>query len=76
LASSKPSACLADVDAIVKHLGKNAQGGDVVCVFRNGGFGGIRGKLLERLKFRKEVVNAGRDEFDLVRDQSLVCTPA
>jgi len=25
------------------------QGGDVVCVFSNGGFGGIHGKLLERL---------------------------
>jgi len=24
-----------------------------VCVFSNGGFGGIHGKLLERLKFRK-----------------------
>jgi UDP-N-acetylmuramate: L-alanyl-gamma-D-glutamyl-meso-diaminopimelate ligase len=46
----KPVAYLADVDAIVEHVGKNAQGGDVVCVFSNGGFGGIHGKLLERLK--------------------------
>ena len=28
---------------------KSAEGGDVVCVFSNGGFGGIHGKLLERL---------------------------
>jgi UDP-N-acetylmuramate-alanine ligase len=27
----------------------NAQGGDIICVFSNGGFGGIQGKLLERL---------------------------
>ena len=27
----------------------------MVCVFSNGGFGGIHGKLIERLKFRKEV---------------------
>jgi UDP-N-acetylmuramate: L-alanyl-gamma-D-glutamyl-meso-diaminopimelate ligase len=49
----KPTAYLADVDAIVEHMGRNAQGGDVVCVFSNGGFGGIHGKLLERLKFKK-----------------------
>jgi UDP-N-acetylmuramate: L-alanyl-gamma-D-glutamyl-meso-diaminopimelate ligase len=49
----KPTAYLADADAIVEHLGKNAQGGDVVCVFSNGGFGGIHGKLLERLNSRR-----------------------
>jgi UDP-N-acetylmuramate: L-alanyl-gamma-D-glutamyl-meso-diaminopimelate ligase len=47
-ATGKPVAYLADVDAIVEHLGRNAQGGEVVCVFSNGGFGGIHGKLLER----------------------------
>jgi UDP-N-acetylmuramate-alanine ligase len=31
------------------HVAKNAQGGDIVCVFSNGGFGGIHSKLLERL---------------------------
>jgi UDP-N-acetylmuramate: L-alanyl-gamma-D-glutamyl-meso-diaminopimelate ligase len=30
---------------VVKHAG----GGDVVCVFSNGGFGGIHDKLLARL---------------------------
>ena len=32
-------------------LGKGPEGGDVVCVFSNGGFGGIHGKLLERLNY-------------------------
>jgi UDP-N-acetylmuramate: L-alanyl-gamma-D-glutamyl-meso-diaminopimelate ligase len=45
----KPTAYLADVDTIVEHLGKGTQGGDVVCVFSNGGFGNIHAKLLERL---------------------------
>jgi UDP-N-acetylmuramate: L-alanyl-gamma-D-glutamyl-meso-diaminopimelate ligase len=47
--SGKNAAYLPDVDSIVAHIAKNAQGGDVVCVFSNGGFGGIHGKLLERL---------------------------
>jgi UDP-N-acetylmuramate: L-alanyl-gamma-D-glutamyl-meso-diaminopimelate ligase len=45
----KAATYLPDADAIVNHLAKNAEGGDVVCVFSNGGFGGIHGKLLERL---------------------------
>jgi UDP-N-acetylmuramate: L-alanyl-gamma-D-glutamyl-meso-diaminopimelate ligase len=45
----KEAAYLPDVDSIVAHIAKGAQGGDVVCVFSNGGFGGIHGKLLERL---------------------------
>ncbi len=47
--TGKPSAYLADADAIVAHVGQQAQGGDVVCVFSNGGFGGIHDKLLARL---------------------------
>jgi len=47
--AGKPAEYLADADAIVAHVGRHAQGGDVVCVFSNGGFGGIHGKLLERL---------------------------
>ena len=50
--SGKDAAYLADADAIVAHVAKNAQGGDVVVVFSNGGFGGIHGKLLERLARR------------------------
>jgi len=47
--SGKNAAYLADVDAIIAHVSKSAQGGDIICVFSNGGFGGIHGKLLERL---------------------------
>ena len=48
-ATGKPTAYLPDADAIVAHIAKNVQGGDVVVVFSNGGFGGIHGKLLARL---------------------------
>ena len=48
-AAGKDAAYLPDVDAIVSHVAQKAQGGDVVIVFSNGGFGGIHGKLLERL---------------------------
>jgi len=47
--SGKNSAYLPDVDSIVTYLVKSVQGGDIICVFSNGGFGGIHGKLLERL---------------------------
>ncbi len=47
--SGKKAAYLPDVDSIVSHVVRNALGGDIVCVFSNGGFGGIHGKLLERL---------------------------
>jgi UDP-N-acetylmuramate: L-alanyl-gamma-D-glutamyl-meso-diaminopimelate ligase len=45
----KESAYLPDADAIVDHVAKQAKGGDVICVFSNGGFGGIHEKLLQRL---------------------------
>jgi UDP-N-acetylmuramate: L-alanyl-gamma-D-glutamyl-meso-diaminopimelate ligase len=47
--AGKNAAYLPDVDSIVSHVVRNALGGDIVCVFSNGGFGGIHGKLLERL---------------------------
>jgi UDP-N-acetylmuramate: L-alanyl-gamma-D-glutamyl-meso-diaminopimelate ligase len=50
--TGKDATYLADADAIVNHLGTHAQGGEVICVFSNGGFGGIHGKLLERLARR------------------------
>jgi UDP-N-acetylmuramate: L-alanyl-gamma-D-glutamyl-meso-diaminopimelate ligase len=49
----KDAAYLPDADAIVEHLVKGTEGGDVVCVFSNGGFGGIHGKLLERLTYAR-----------------------
>jgi UDP-N-acetylmuramate: L-alanyl-gamma-D-glutamyl-meso-diaminopimelate ligase len=48
-AAGKDAAYLPDVEAIVAHVAKQVQPGDVVIVFSNGGFGGIHGKLLERL---------------------------
>ena len=48
-ALGKDAAYLPDVDTIVSHVTKSAQGGEIVVVFSNGGFGGIHGKLLERL---------------------------
>ncbi|HOC56134.1 MAG TPA: UDP-N-acetylmuramate:L-alanyl-gamma-D-glutamyl-meso-diaminopimelate ligase [Verrucomicrobiota bacterium] len=47
--AGKDAAYLPDVNAIVAHVAQKAQGGDIVIVFSNGGFGGIHGKLLERL---------------------------
>jgi UDP-N-acetylmuramate: L-alanyl-gamma-D-glutamyl-meso-diaminopimelate ligase len=47
--AGKDAVYLPDVEAIVAHVGKHAEGGDVVCVFSNGGFGNIHAKLLERL---------------------------
>jgi UDP-N-acetylmuramate: L-alanyl-gamma-D-glutamyl-meso-diaminopimelate ligase len=44
--AGKNAAYLPDADSIVSYLAKNAQGGDVICVFSNGGFDGIHGKLL------------------------------
>ena len=40
---------LPTVDAIVDLVARDAQGGDLVVVMSNGGFGGIHGKLLEAL---------------------------
>ncbi|HKI71119.1 MAG TPA: UDP-N-acetylmuramate:L-alanyl-gamma-D-glutamyl-meso-diaminopimelate ligase, partial [Verrucomicrobiae bacterium] len=51
-ARGKPADYLPDAETILAHVAKNAQGGDVICVFSNGGFGGIHGKLLERLGHR------------------------
>ena len=48
-AGGKTAEYLPDADAIVAHLAKHAQGGEVVCVFSNGGFGGIHEKLLATL---------------------------
>jgi UDP-N-acetylmuramate: L-alanyl-gamma-D-glutamyl-meso-diaminopimelate ligase len=48
-ATGKPAAYLPTVEAIVAHVGQQAKSGDVVCVFSNGGFGGIHDKLLQRL---------------------------
>jgi UDP-N-acetylmuramate: L-alanyl-gamma-D-glutamyl-meso-diaminopimelate ligase len=48
-AGGKTAAYLPDADAIVTHLKREARGGDVICVFSNGGFGNIHEKLLTAL---------------------------
>ena len=45
----RDAAYLPTVDSIVDHLAAHTRAGDVLCVFSNGGFGGIHGKLLSRL---------------------------
>ncbi len=54
-ATGKPAAYLPTVDAIVEHVAQSAEPGDVVCVFSNGGFGGIHEKLLKRLAIGQAV---------------------
>jgi UDP-N-acetylmuramate: L-alanyl-gamma-D-glutamyl-meso-diaminopimelate ligase len=51
-ATGKPAAYLPSVDAIVEHTARSVGPGDVVCVFSNGGFGGIHARLLKRLSNR------------------------
>jgi UDP-N-acetylmuramate: L-alanyl-gamma-D-glutamyl-meso-diaminopimelate ligase len=48
-AGGKTAAYLPHADAIVTHLKKEASGGDVICIFSNGGFGNIHEKLLAAL---------------------------
>jgi UDP-N-acetylmuramate: L-alanyl-gamma-D-glutamyl-meso-diaminopimelate ligase len=48
-ASGRDATYLPDADSIVAHVAKSVQGGDIVVVFSNGGFGGIHAKLLQRL---------------------------
>jgi len=52
-AFGKSAVYLPDADAIVRHLQREAVGGDVICVFSNGGFGGIHEKLLASLGARR-----------------------
>ncbi|HVU26168.1 MAG TPA: UDP-N-acetylmuramate:L-alanyl-gamma-D-glutamyl-meso-diaminopimelate ligase [Verrucomicrobiae bacterium] len=47
--AGKNAAYLPDVNSIVTHVTKNVSGGDVICIFSNGGFGGIHEKLLKQL---------------------------
>ncbi len=47
--AGKPAVYLPNVDSIVQHVTQQARPGDVVCVFSNGGFGGIHAKFLDAL---------------------------
>ena len=47
-ANGKSAAYLPTVESIMDHVAKTVEGGDVVCVFSNGGFGNIHAKMLDR----------------------------
>lgn len=47
--AGKSAEYLPDADTIVSYLVREARGGDVICVFSNGGFGDIHAKLLQGL---------------------------
>ena len=49
-AVGRPAWYLPNVDSIVHQVVSEASSGDVVCVFSNGGFGGIHEKLLSALR--------------------------
>jgi UDP-N-acetylmuramate: L-alanyl-gamma-D-glutamyl-meso-diaminopimelate ligase len=51
-AQGKAAEYIPDVDDIVQHLVRQANGGDIVLIMSNGGFGGIHGKLLSALESR------------------------
>ncbi len=49
VAAGKTAAYLPDVDAIISHATSKVEGGEVIVVFSNGGFGNIHTRLLQRL---------------------------
>ena len=51
-ARGRSAAYLPDVETIVEHVRREAVGGDVVCVFSNGGFGEIHSRLMRVLGTR------------------------
>jgi UDP-N-acetylmuramate: L-alanyl-gamma-D-glutamyl-meso-diaminopimelate ligase len=44
------ASCAGDLEALVSSIATEAKAGDHVLVMSNGGFGGIHGKLLDRLR--------------------------
>ena len=50
--SPVPASLCRDIDTLVERVVDDARPGDIVVVMSNGGFGGIHGKLLERLEAR------------------------
>ena len=48
-AGGKSAHYVPKVDAIVSHVAKEARGGDVICVFSNGGFGDLHAHLMKQL---------------------------
>jgi UDP-N-acetylmuramate: L-alanyl-gamma-D-glutamyl-meso-diaminopimelate ligase len=54
-ARGRESRAFDSAEAIAEHLASNAASGDLVLVMSNGGFDGLTGKLLEKLKSRAGV---------------------
>ena len=54
-AAGKQALHLPEVESIVAHLARETEGGDVVVILSNGGFGGIHEKLLDRLQRRARI---------------------
>ena len=48
-AGGKSAHYVPKVEAIVSHVVKEARGGDVICVFSNGGFGDLHARLMKQL---------------------------
>jgi UDP-N-acetylmuramate: L-alanyl-gamma-D-glutamyl-meso-diaminopimelate ligase len=49
-----PAHYIPEPEAIVEHLTGSARPGDIVLIMSNGGFGGVHGKLLTRLRQRQD----------------------
>lgn len=50
--NGRPAAYLPTADAIADHLMTETRVGDVICIFSNGGFGGLHSQMLNRLAAR------------------------
>jgi UDP-N-acetylmuramate: L-alanyl-gamma-D-glutamyl-meso-diaminopimelate ligase len=58
-AGGKPAVYLPTADSIVEYLSGTVRANDVICVFSNGGFGGIHDKLLRQFYPRTDSTSAG-----------------
>jgi UDP-N-acetylmuramate: L-alanyl-gamma-D-glutamyl-meso-diaminopimelate ligase len=48
--AGRPAAYLSSVEEIIKHVTSKVRDGEVICVFSNGGFGGIHERMLSELR--------------------------
>ncbi len=53
-ATGRPAAYLPDANTIAQHLLTESRTGDVICIFSNGGFGGLHEKLIKGLSSRAQ----------------------
>ena len=59
-AAGRPAAYLSNVAIIVPYIVSGARPGDVICVFSNGGFGGIHAALLDAFAAREADGDGGK----------------